>query len=307
MASRSAVADYLKLARPHNWIKNVVVLMPIIFGMSMHIPSAWLHSIAAVIAFCFVSSFAYILNDIRDLEADRRHPVKRTRPLAAGKISVKDALIEAVILMIFAAAISLAVSPALLAMIILYAVLQVAYSLLLKNFVLIDVIVIAIGFVLRAVAGAVAISVQISPWLFICLFTICLFMGFCKRYNEMMTLANGKDAHYHRATLIEYTPDLLTHLISTSAGIAIITFLLYSISERTTAAFGTNYLVYSLPFVVYGIFRFALLSMKGAYSDPTDIMLKDRPFQATVMLWIIFAAIITLYGKEIAAWFRQLM
>ena len=290
----------VRLARPGNWIKNVVVLMPVLFGLQMDSAGAWINACVATAGFCFASSFAYILNDIKDRDADRTHPLKKTRPIAAGEITVKTAVMEAIVLFVLAIICAAVLSKLVLLMVVGYILMQLGYTFYLKHKVLVDVICIAMGFVIRAATGAVAITVAISPWLFICIFTICLFMGFCKRYNEVVTIGDIKDAENHRKTLIEYTPDLLTHLITVSAGIAIIAFLFYGLSESTVKSFGTNFFVYTLPVVVYAVFRFAMLSMKGAYNDPTEIMLRDRPFQATVMLWGVMAIIIILYGARIS-------
>ena len=298
--------DMIQLARPGNWIKNLVVLMPVLFGMRMNDKCAWINASAAAVAFCFASGFAYILNDLKDIEADRTHPVKKDRPLAAGKVSVKAAFVQAAVFLVIAGVIAGSISKMLLVMVAVYMVFQVFYSLLLKHMVLIDVICIALGFVLRTASGAVAITVEVSPWLFICIFTICLFMGFCKRYNELITLGDITRARSHRKTLIEYTPDLLTHLITLSAGIAVVSFLFYGLSESTVARFGTDYFVYTLPVVVYAVFRFAMLSMKGTYSDPTDIILRDRAFQATVIIWMIAASVIICYGSKIGSYMQGL-
>lgn len=296
------LAQYIKLARVPHWIKNVVVLLPVIFALKMGNLSAWGYAATAAAAFCFASSFAYILNDIKDRDIDRRHPAKKFRPIAAGKVSVPAAVIEACLFIIAAVLISLSISGLLTLVILSYVLLQIAYSFWLKRKALVDVICIAIGFVLRAAAGAVAIRVTISPWLFICMFTICLFMGFCKRYNEVATLGATGQAENHRHTLIDYTPDLLTHLITISAGIAIVAFLFYGLSDSTVSHIGSNYLVYTLPLVVYAVFRFAMLSMKGVYVDPTDLIIHDRPFQATIGLWGLMAFIIISYGKDINQW-----
>lgn len=301
-----AVNEMIKLARPGQWIKNVVVILPILFGMRMGDVRAWRDVAAAAVAFCFASAFSYIINDIRDAKADREHPRKKGRPLASGSVGVTAAMFEAVVFLALAAIISYSVSPVVLAIVAVYVVLQISYTMYLKQKVLIDVICIAMGFVIRAVAGAVAVKVAISPWLFICMFTLCLFMGFCKRYSEVVTIGDSSAAESHRPTLIYYTPELLTHLITLSAGIAVVSFLLYGLSERTIENFGTNYFVYTLPVLVYGVFRFAMLSMEGAYSDPTDLILHDRSFQATLVLWIALAVIVIKYGKDIEVWTQSL-
>lgn len=299
------IRDMMKLARPGHWIKNVFVLMPVVFGEQMGDPAAWGKAIVATLAFCFASSFAYIINDIKDAESDRLHPRKKDRPIASGRVSIKAALIEAFVVLAAAGIIAVSVSVPLLIMVGVYVLLQICYSEILKHKVLLDVICIAIGFVLRASAGAIAIGVEISPWLFICMFTLCLFLGFCKRYNEVVTLGDVTVAGKHRPTLLEYTPDLLTHLITISAGIAVVGFLLYSLNIRTVEHFGTDYFVYTLPVVVYAIFRFAMLSMKGVYTDPTDIILHDRAFQVTVVVWFTMAMVIISYGPKIHEWIES--
>lgn len=301
-----AVSEMIRLARPSQWIKNVVVILPILFGMRMGDVRAWCDIAAAAVAFCFASAFSYIINDIRDAKADREHPRKKGRPLASGSVGVTAAMFEAVVFLALAAIISYSVSAMVLAIVAVYVALQISYTMYLKQKVLIDVICIAMGFVIRAVAGAVAIKVAISPWLFICMFTLCLFMGFCKRYSEVVIIGDPGAAENHRPTLISYTPELLTHLITLSAAIAIISFLLYGLSERTIENFGTNFFVYTLPVLVYGVFRFAMLSMEGAYSDPTDLILHDRSFQATLVLWIALAVIVIKYGKDIEVWTQSL-
>lgn len=296
----------VKLARPSHWVKNLVVLLPVVFAMRMDDAAAWGYALAAAAGFCFASSFAYIVNDIKDRQADRSHPRKMDRPLASGVVGVGAAVAEAACFIVLSLLICWRISTVLLFVVAAYLVLQAAYSCLLKHKVLVDVICIALGFVLRAAAGAVAIKVAISPWLFICMFTICLFMGFCKRYNEIVTLGDLETAENHRPTLIAYTSDLLTHLITLSAGIAVVAFLFYGLSPSTVEQFGTNYLIYTLPLVVYAVFRFAMLSMKGVYADPTDLIIRDRPFQATMFLWAVMTLVIIRYGSDISQWLSNL-
>ena len=301
-----AVKEIIKLARPRHWIKNVIVIFPLFFGLQMCDSCAWGSVLLAAAAFCFVSSFAYIINDIKDADSDRSHPNKKNRPLASGRVSVASAAGWAVVFLAVGMLLGLAVSLFLLLIIAVYALLQLGYTFFFKHIVLIDVICISLGFVLRAVAGAVAIKVAISPWLFICMFTFCLFLGFCKRYNELVTIGDIDTAQNHRNTLLEYTPDLLTHLITISAGIAVVAFLLYGVNDRTVEHFGTNYFTYTLPIIIYGVFRFAMLSMKGSYADPTDLILRDRPFQITVFIWLLSALCIIYWGRSIQSWIENL-
>ena len=300
------IRDLIQLARPGHWIKNVVVFMPIVFGLSMTRPQAWVQAGITAVAFCLVSAFAYIINDVKDRKSDRQHPQKKLRPVACGKVGVAAAIIEAVALLAAGVCLASTVSVVLLLIVMLYVMLQLSYTLYFKQKALIDVICIALGFVLRTASGAVAIKVEISPWLFICMFTLCLFMGFCKRYSEVVTIPDKAVARNHRPTLIQYTPELLTHLITLSAGIAIIAFLLYGLSERTIAQFGTSYFIYTLPLVVYAVFRFAMLSMKGAYAEPTELILRDRPFQLTIVLWALLMLVFISYSKNIELWIQNL-
>ena len=294
------------MARPGHWIKNGAVLLPVVFGRQAGSASAWLSAVVAAAAFCLASSCAYIVNDIADRETDQAHPRKKHRPIAAGRVSLRAACIEAAVLGVVALIVAWYISAALVGLVAVFLLLEIGYSLLLKHKVLVDVISIALAFVLRAAAGAVTIAVVISPWLFVCMFTACLFMGFCKRYGEVVTLGQTAEAGRHRKVLFAYTPEVLTHLVTVSAGIAVVSFLLYGMSPRTVGEFGTYYFVYTLPVVIYGVFRFAMLSMKGIYADPTDLILHDRPFQLAVVVWLAASVGIVYYGKALSAWLSGL-
>jgi len=282
-----AITDLIQLARPQHWIKNVVVLFPVVFASKMADPVAWMEAILAAAGFSLVASGAYVLNDIRDRHQDREHPSKRSRPVAAGTVSIAAALAEAGLLLAAGLALMACIGKGVLLLAAAYITLQTAYTLFLKQKMLIDVICVALGFVLRAVAGAVAIRVLVSPWLFICTFTLCLFMGFCKRANELATFGDVTQAYAHREVLIGYSKELLTHLITLSGAIAVVAFLLYATSHSPTRPAGADFLVYTLPLIIYAVFRFAMLSMRGAYSDPIHLIVHDRPFQLTCLLWVL--------------------
>jgi len=283
----------IRLARPEHWIKNVLVLVPVVTSRSFGDARAWLLAVGATAAFCLVSSAGYVVNDIRDRAADRLHPRKKNRPLASGRLGVGAAAIEAIVLLALGLAGGLLLDPMLAGVLGAYVALQLAYSFALKRKMLLDAICISMGFVLRAAGGGVAIGVRISPWLFICTFTLCLFLAFCKRRNEAATLAETPDASEHRPTLAGYTSELLTHLITLSAAIAVIAFIMYSLSEQVRGSLGGKpWLVYTLPIVIYAVFRFAMLSMRPRYADPTDMILRDRPFQLTILAWVAAVAII---------------
>ena len=299
----------VRLARPEHWIKNVLVFLPVLTAKRMGDPWAWLSAAVAAAAFCLISSAAYIVNDIRDRANDRLHPRKRNRPLAAGQVTVAAAATEATVLLLGSLAAAAVVDwgrqPVLILVIAAYILLQLTYSFMLKRIMLMDAICIALGFVLRAAGGAVAIRVVISPWLFVCTFSLCLFLAFCKRRNEIVTLGGLGRAGEHRSTLSGYTPELLTHLITLSAAIAIIAFLFYAINSRTVANLGTTFLLYTLPLVVYAVCRFAMLSMGGRYADPTDLILHDRPFRLAAALWATAAVLIIRYGPALSEWLSE--
>jgi len=299
------VVDLIRLIRPGHWIKNAIVLLPIVFALRLTDWHSWYSAALAAAAFCLAASAIYIINDVRDRESDRVHPKKKERPIASGRVGILPAAVASVVLLAGAVGIMQSVTPVALLILLFYVLLQMAYTFALKGKLLVDVMAIAAGFVLRAMAGAVAIRAEVSPWLIICTFTICMFMGFCKRRNENATIGQIAQAEKHRATLAGYTPELLSHLITLSAGIAIVAYLLYASAPRTIEHFGTSYLVYTVPVVIYGVFRFAMLSMKGAYTDPTDLILHDRPFQLTVAFWSVLVLVIILYGPKMQAWLRS--
>ncbi len=306
--------EFIQLVRPAHWIKNIIVLFPVVFSKRYDEPATWVVAFAMMAAFCLASSFVYVVNDIHDRHADRNHPRKKNRPLAAGRISIAAARVLAAVLLVGSIVVATAVgllankltvttSVSMLPVAVLgtYLILQVAYTFWLQKAVLVDVICISLGFVLRTTAGAMAILVAVSPWLFVCTFTVCLFMGFCKRRGEITAMENS-DAASHRPTLSSYTLELLTHLITLSAGVAIISYLIYATSSRTVENIGTSYLVYTLPIVTYAVFRFAMVSMDGQYTGPTELILGDRPFQLAVAAWAVATMAILLWGPDMQNW-----
>lgn len=301
---------YLRLLRPHQWVKNVFVFAGLIFGRKLSDPHAVALAVVGFLFLSFVSSVVYILNDVHDREEDRHHPRKRSRPLASGEVSVSGALALAGVLLVVALAGSYALSSGFLAVVLCYLALQVAYTLYFKHAVILDVIAIGTGFVLRAIAGAVLVSVEISHWLVLCTFTLCLFLGFGKRRSELhaMSADNSGDAVRHRRTLGIYTPESLNHMTTLTAGIAVVSFMLYATDPVTIRKFGTGgpYLLYTLPMVVYAIFRFAILVERGQVDGPTDVVLRDRPFQAAILIWTAAALLIVYFGNDVAAGLQQL-
>ncbi len=252
------------------------------------------NAVLTFIAFCLAASAGYAVNDVIDRKADSRHPTKRDRPVASGRLAPPTALVTALILAVLAGLVSLLRLPAEVTVVLgFYLALTILYSSTLKRRVILDVVVVAIGFVLRALAGSLAVGVPTSEWLIACVFTLCLFMGFGKRRCEIAMIVNETDVREHRRTLVRYTPDLLNHLLTVSAGIAVITFLLYTLdTQGHPAPFHKEHLFYTLPLVVYGVFRFAMLTELGVHTGPTEIVLKDRALLLTIFSWAICALVI---------------
>ncbi len=279
--------DYVELLRPSHWIKNVMILAAPAAGLRLTSVEDCARVAVAFVAFCLAASATYAINDVVDRAADGRHPTKRHRAVARGAIPPGMAIMLAVVLVLVATALTAAILGSSVTIVLLaYLGLTTAYSLALKRRILLDVIIVAMGFVLRAWAGALAVDVPMSEWLIACVFTLCLFMGFGKRRCEVSMINNAEDAQEHRRTLVRYTPDLLNHLITLSAGIAVITFLLYTLdTSGRPAPFNKAHLFYTLPIVFYGVFRFAMLTETGQFSGPTEIVLNDRPTLFAINLW----------------------
>ncbi len=286
---------FLQILRPRDWIKNVFVLAALIFGQQLAVPSSVGRAVAAFFCFCLAASAVYIFNDIIDRQTDRLHPDKCKRPIAAGAIGLGTA--GAVLAACAAASLVAAVVLARdLALVIgVYIVLMILYSLLFKRMMILDCVIIAIGFCLRAIAGAIVVGVSISSWLLICTFALCLFVAFSKRRSEIAQL--GADSESFRKTLGGYTPELLAHMLDVTSGIAIVCFLLYATDEVTVERFGTVNLVYTTPLVLYCVFRFSALIQTGKFPGPVELILADLPFQIGFVLWILSCTFI-IYARK---------
>jgi 4-hydroxybenzoate polyprenyltransferase len=292
----SATRGLLLSLRPQQWVKNTLVFGGLIFSRSlMHWPTVRL-SLCAFAIFCMASSGVYLLNDLCDVEADRRHPIKRFRPLAAGKFSLNVARTAMGLLFVGSALAALLLRPAFALTLGIYLLLNVAYSLGLKRVVILDVMVIALGFVLRAVAGAVVIGVTASPWLVLCTLMLALLMSFGKRRHELNLLET--EAHNHRQSLDGYSLQFLDLMMTISAGAAVVTYALYTMADETVARFNSHSLVLTVPFVLYGIFRYLFLvhkRMEGG--DPARLLVTDMPTLLNVGLWVLVVCFI-LYGPR---------
>ncbi len=292
--------DTIELMRPSQWVKNVVVFAGPAAGLALRSGEAMIQAIVAFIAFCLAASAAYAINDAIDRKADASHPTKRLRPVARGAIKPGTAVVLGIVMFLVAVALTtITLVRSVTVVIACYFVMTVAYSAILKRRMILDVIIIALGFVLRAWAGSLAVGVATSEWLIACMFTLCLFMGFGKRRCELAMIDDIDDARQHRPTLLRYTPHLLNHLITVSAGIAVMTFLLYTLDHsRSPAPFPKEDLFFTLPIVVYGVFRFAMLSESGIYTGPTEIVLKDKAMLGTIVIWTA-AALLIAYQQSV--------
>ncbi len=282
--------ELLRIFRPVHWVKNIFVFAALVFSRQLAGPieealGAVGRTIGAFFCFCLASSAVYIINDIMDRKTDSIHPERRSRPIASGRVAVRTAGVVAVACVVPALAGSFLLAPRLAAVILVYVVLMVFYSLGLKHVMILDCALIAVGFCLRAVGGAVVIGVFISPWLVVCTFALTLFLAFSKRRGEIAQLQANSEAF--RKTLGEYTPELLAHMLDVSSVLAVVCFLMYAMDSGTIERFGTNRLVYTSPVVLYCIFRFSALTQKGLYSDPVKLILQDRPFQVGLLAWVL--------------------
>jgi 4-hydroxybenzoate polyprenyltransferase len=241
--------------------------------------------------FCALSGAVYLVNDVADRETDRRHPLKARRPIASGQLPVTTAVAAAGVLAAAAMASAFAIGPRFAAVAATYLALQLLYSGPLKHVVIIDVLSIAIGFVLRAVAGAVAVDVEISHWLLVCTILLALFIALAKRRHEIVLLADG--ATHHRPILGEYSPYLLDQMIAVVTASTLMAYVFYTISPETQAKFGTPWLGLTIPFPLYGIFRYLyLVHRREGGGSPADLLLTDRPLLVCVALWALTVALI---------------
>ena len=281
---------FLRIMRLSHWTKNIFLFAPLVFGKKLLGPAdemllSFGSAIGGFLCFSFAASAIYIFNDIIDRKTDRLHPEKRKRPIAAGTINIASAVILSIICAATAIVGSFMLARSFAGLILVYILLMIFYSLLFKKMMILDCIIISIGFCLRAVGGAIVVGVFISPWLIICTFALCLFLGFSKRRGEIEQLA--ENGELFRKTLAGYTPELLSHMVDVTSGLAIVCFLLYATDERTLQVFGTNNLVYTTPLVLYCVFRFSALVQKGKYSGPVQLILSDRPFEIGFILWVL--------------------
>ena len=294
-AARGGVSPYLRALRPKQWVKNCVIFAPLIFAHHLTDAHYVWRSAAAFVLFCLASSAVYLLNDIIDLEHDRVHPTKRLRPLAAGEIAIPAAMGVGVLLAAVGVAGAILLSSSFALLVVTYLASNILYSLWLKKVVIVDVMVISSGFVIRALGGALVIGVEISPYLILCTVLLSLFLGFTKRRQELAQLEGGGAAH--REILREYSVGFLDQMISIVTAATVVAYFLYTLAPETRARVGSPYLPLTIPFVLYGIFRYLyLVHQKNMGDNPTGALYADRPLMINVILWVV-AAVAILYFR----------
>ncbi len=286
-ARRSGPAAAFAALRPRQWTKNLLLFAGIVFAAELGDPSRWIAAVTAFVAYCAASSAAYLVNDVRDVASDRLHPVKRTRPIARGELRPQTALWLAVALTVAAVALAALLGASSLVCLAAFLALQGAYSLWLKAIELLDVLAIAGLFVLRAAAGAIAVDVRISNWLLVCTFLLALFLALGKRRAEL-----ALDGVRARPALDGYAPGLIDQLLAIVAAATIAAYTAYAIT-----AHDSRWLVATVPFVVYGLFRYLLLlHRRGLGEEPDALLVEDLPLLATVAAWAATCAVVLAVG-----------
>jgi 4-hydroxybenzoate polyprenyltransferase len=293
--------------RPTHWVKNSFVVAAILFSGRFDEPVAWAQTLAAFLSFCLLSSAVYLLNDVCDRHRDRHHPLKRRRAVASGRLSPAAALSASAGLVVLGMALAVAVEAyrrggdgtlggwGLVAWAGGYLVLNVLYSLWLKHRAMLDVILVALGFVLRAMAGAAAIDAPISPWLVLCTFTLCLFIALTKRRAEILALDEGRRSEARRA-LTGYDAADVEQMLTVSIAMALITYAIYCVAPRTVHRVGSAHMIWTLPLVVYGVFRYNRITRRVPNSDPTQVLVRDRVMWAVIAAYLLVAALVVRYG-----------
>ena len=277
--------------RPKQWTKNVILFAALIFSQNLFHGQNFLRVLEAFILFALLCGSVYIFNDLIDIEKDKCHPKKSQRPLASGKLKPTSAIIASILIGITSLVFSFLLDIRFGMVVLSYLVLQLAYTFSLKHIIILDVFSVAMGFVLRVLAGAVVINVPISMWLLVCTMLLALFLSFCKRRHELVNLEG--EAVNHRKSLKEYSPYLLDQMIAVVTASTLISYALYTMSAETVQKFGTTNLKYTIPLVLFGIFRYLyLIHQKDEGGNPESIILKDKPMILNVCIYVLMVALI---------------
>lgn len=284
--SGNSLRGYIRLIRPKQWIKNLFVFGPLIFAQELFLEKPVFAALRAFVAFCLTASAVYVVNDMADVEADRLHPDKKFRPLASRVVTFTEAYGVLAALLVGAGAIVFGMDARFIVVIGSYFLVNLAYSFKLKEVVLLDVFVIAAGFMMRVAGGAYAISVEISTWLVLCTLFISLFLGFAKRRSELVQVPDPNFSE--RRVLQLYRVSFLDQMLTIAAAGTVISYALYTVAPRTMLVFGTDKLIYTTVFVIYGVFRYLYLIHTTTSTDnPTDAVTSDLPILATATLWVL--------------------
>jgi len=270
--------------RPKQWYKNMVIFIGIIFSLNFLNLNMWMYAISAFAIFCILSGTNYIINDIIDVEKDRKHPKKHKRPIASGEFKIPQAILSAIILIIAAFIGAYLINNMFLIISIIFFLLTFCYSIFLKNIIIVDVLVISIGFVIRAVAGAIAISVFVSPWLIICAFLLALFLALGKRRHELVLL--GDEAKNHRKILENYTTEMLDQMINITTSALVMSYSLYTFFS------GKIYIMLTIPLAFFGIFRYLFLVHSKDMGGEPEMLFKDRGMLVSMILWVILVVLV---------------
>jgi len=277
--------------RPRQWVKNVFLFVGLVFSQNLFQIDLFIKVCEGFLVFCLAASSIYVFNDIHDRESDRRHPEKYRRPLAQGSLLVSEAYMVSMVLAAVALMLAFMMDRTFLLILLAYFVLNLAYSLKIKQVVILDIMFIASGFVLRILAGTTLAGVNPSDWLVICTITLSLFLGFSKRRNELVLM--GENAGTQRKVLKEYSIHFLDQMISMVTACTVMSYILYTVSPETVGRFETKNLMFSIPFALFGVFRYLyLIYLKKKMGDPIDLILKDFPFLLNILLWISAVMII---------------
>jgi len=292
-----SVGEYVRLLRPRHWVKNGFVVAPLLFSQQFEqSPMVW-RALWAVMGFCAASSAIYVLNDVCDRQEDRRHPVKRERPVASGRVSVGRALLASGLLVGVSLVPAMALGGAYLAMVGAFLILNVLYSAGLKHIAILDVMAITAGFVLRIYAGGVAVAATPSYWLVLCTVMISMFLGFAKRRAELVGVEAA--ANRTRPVLQDYSVAFLDQVIAMLTAATMICYALYSVDARTVEALGSHGMLFTVPLVMYGLFRYIYLiyHLKEG-EDPTGTLYRDVPTLVNLVLWLVLSAVVVRYGEQ---------
>jgi 4-hydroxybenzoate polyprenyltransferase len=289
------LSEILQSMRPRQWVKNLLLFAGLLFSHNLFNVGATLRAVAAFAVFCLLSGVVYLINDVTDRAQDRLHPRKSLRPIASGRLSLRAATLAAIILGTFSLLVAFFLGWRIGAVAGGYLLLQLGYSFRLKRIVVIDVMTVAGGFALRAVAGTAVVGVSVSPWLFVCTILLALFLALAKRRHELL---NPEVGVVHRSVLASYTPTLLDQMTAVATSATVVTYCLYTIAPETVMKFGSHYLILTVPLVLYGVYRYLyLVYRQDAGGEPERVFLADGPLLVDVVLYAVAVVAAVYIGR----------